>query len=393
MVKKIIFFCFGPVIKYHYKRFGVEILKQNGFEVWIYDFSPIISPAIHKNAVFIDTPTSEDYFQFYDNKKAIQAIHELGEECFVVVTGYYQLETFNIFRTLSKSQVPYAAWHTDAAPTGTGMHSESFLWGLFLKFKRLNFKRLKRLLYKPLLAPVLGIRSPDICILSGEKSLERNGTAALVGEKTELLWTHAHDYDTYLNDLHKKETEENIAVFIEPCGPMFPWDECLVEDPVWSVEQYYPSHCRFFDYVEKELKLEVVIAAHPKSRHTDDRPKYYGKRRIIPNQILPLIKKSKFTMTHNSTTLTLVALEKKPVLILTNAAFEIDIAISKMLKLVASCFGSTPINVDTTPYSIDLQKELAVNESLYSFYVQQYIKKAGSEKLNSWQILANRLKQ
>ena len=55
MVKKIIFFCFGPVIKYHYKRFGVEILKQNGFEVWIYDFSPIISPAIHKNAVFIDT--------------------------------------------------------------------------------------------------------------------------------------------------------------------------------------------------------------------------------------------------------------------------------------------------------------------------------------------------
>ena len=150
-----------------------------------------------------------------------------------------------------------------------------------------------------------------MCILSGEKSLERNGTAALVGEKTELLWTHAHDYDTYLNDLHKKEVEENIAIFIEPCGPMFPWDDYQPHaNPLWTVEQYYPSHCRFFDYVEKELGLEVVITAHPKSNHTDDRPEYFGKRRVIPNQLLPLIKKSKFAMTHNSTTSTLVVLEK-----------------------------------------------------------------------------------
>ena len=98
-------------------------------------------------------------------------------------------------------------------------------------------------------------------------------------------------------------------------------------------------------------------------------------------------------MSHDSTALVLVALEKKPVFILTNAAFETDIALSRMLKLVASCFGSSPINVDTTPYSIDFQKELDVNESLYSFFLQQYIKKTDSEKLNSWQILANRLKQ
>ena len=321
MIKKIVFFSFSPIVKkLHYKRFGVEILKENGFEVWIYDFSPIVFPALHNNVIHrIEKITSEDYFLFYDEKKAIQAIHELGEDCFVVVMGYYQLETFKIYRALCKANIPYAAWATIVAPWGMGVSSsESLLWKLFLKLKRFNLNKLKGLLYKPLTAPALGIRPPDMCVLSGEKSLALHRTLALIGNKTELLWSHAHDYDTYLNDSHKKEAEENIAVFIEPPGPMFPWDEFLPhEDPViWTVEEYYPSQCRFFDYVEKELKLEVIIAAHPKSNHDTDRPEYFGKRQTIPNQILPLIKKSKLVMTHNSTALTLVALEKNPFLFL-----------------------------------------------------------------------------
>ena len=99
MIKKIVVFSFSPIVKHlHYKRFGVEILKDNGFEVWIFDFSPIVFPALHNNVVHrIEKITSEDYFLFYDEKKAIQAIHELGEDCFVVIMGYYQLQTFEIY--------------------------------------------------------------------------------------------------------------------------------------------------------------------------------------------------------------------------------------------------------------------------------------------------------
>ena len=98
-------------------------------------------------------------------------------------------------------------------------------------------------------------------------------------------------------------------------------------------------------------------------------------------------------MTHNSTALVLVAVERKPVLILTNVAFEKDMSCSRSLKVTAAGFGKTPIDVDQLPYSIDWQRELLADESIYSSYVQQYVKKADSEKLNSWQILANRLKQ
>ena len=242
------------------------------------------------------------------------------------------------------------------------------------------------------MAPALGIRHPNMCVLSGEKSLLFNKTATLVGKKTELLWTHGHDYDTYLGDLHKKEAQENIAVFIEPPGPMHPWDELLDDNVLWTIEEYYPSQCRFFDYLEQKLNLKVVIAAHPKTNHTDY-PEYFGKRHVIRNQLLPLIKKSKLVMTHNSTALDLVALEKKPVLILTNSAFKADIQLSRCFKTIAAAFGTIPIDVDQLPYSVDWQKELLVDERLYSSYVHQYVKKVGSIKLNSLQILANRLKQ
>ena len=98
-------------------------------------------------------------------------------------------------------------------------------------------------------------------------------------------------------------------------------------------------------------------------------------------------------MSHNSTALTLAVLERKPVILLSNISFEADARESRALKRLASSLGKIPINVDKLPYSIDWQKELLVNEDLYSSYQQQYIKKANSEKLNSLQILANRLKK
>jgi hypothetical protein len=394
MIKKIVFFSFAPIVKkIHFKLFGLEILKDNGFEVWIYDFSPIVFPALHNNVIHrIENITNEDFFLFYDEKKAIRAIYELGVDCFVVVAGYYQFQNFKIYRALSKANIPYAALLTSTNPNGIGQSGEPLLWKIFLRFQQLSLQKLKEVLYKPKLAPVFGIRAPDIAILGGEKSLELNGTAALVGNKTELLWTHAHDYDTYLDDSHKKEAEENIAVFIEPPGPMHPWDNLLGDNSLWTIEKYYPSHCRFFDYVEQELKLKVVIAAHPKTNHAEY-PEYFGQRHVIRDQLNPLIKKSKLVMTHNSSALVLVAVERKPVLILTNVAFEKDIPCSRSLKIIADSFGRTPIDVDKLPYSIDWQKQLLVNESIYLRYVQQYVKKTGSEKLNSWQILANRLKQ
>ena len=393
MVKKIVFFCFAPVLKQHYKRFGVEILESNGFEVWFYDFSPIVLPELHKALKFLTQPVIENYFLFNEEKEAVQAVQNLKSECFVVTTGYYQAENFKIFQALSKTNTPYAFYAVSTFPGGMENIKGSFLIKFLIKVYRFDLKRLKTLFYKPILASLFGIRAPNICILGGEDTLKNNGAAALIGEKTELLWTHTSDYDKYLEHLHKKGTQENRAVFVDPGGPMFPSDALLpYSKENITCERYYPSLCRFFDHVEKELELEVVIAAHPKSKHVDY-PEYFGRRRVFCDQTPHLIKKSKLVISHQSTALTYVVLEKKPLLFLTSVEYEADPRFSKLNELIALSLGKSLINIDEEPYSVNWEKELPVNEVMYLKYRQQYIKKEGSEELNTWQIFANHLKK
>jgi hypothetical protein len=83
VVKTIVFFSFVLFIKQHYNRFGADVLESNGFEVWFYDFSPVVFPELHKNSNFLPQLVIDNYFLFDEEKKAVQAVQNLGSECFV----------------------------------------------------------------------------------------------------------------------------------------------------------------------------------------------------------------------------------------------------------------------------------------------------------------------
>jgi hypothetical protein len=393
MIKKIVCFSATPFTKQAYKNFKIDIFKRNGFEINFYDFSPIAFPDLYRASAFLGFPESEDYFLFHEKKKAIENIQQLGEECFVVMMNYYQKENFIFFRALSETNIPYAICSVEAVPSGFGIYGVPIWLKFFLKLYNLNFRKLKALLYKPKLASIFNVRSPDICILGGEKSLEINRTVALVGEGTEFLWAHSRDYNAYLDQRGQEVFEENIAVFLDLGCPMFPFDQELPNGKTHlSVERYYPSLCRFLDHVEKEIGLKVVIAAHPKSNHIKF-PEYFGGRLTVRDQTLALIKKSKLVISHQSMALTWIVLERKPWLYLTTAEYGVDLHYSMGMKVTGDFLGKTLINIDKKPYAIDLKKELHVNEELYSSYEKQFIKKEGSEKSDTWEILTNRLKR
>jgi hypothetical protein len=314
----------------------------------------------------------------------------------VVMTGYYQAENFKIFQALSKTSIPYAFYASLTDPSGLKIENVqgSFLEKLLLTLNRFKLKRLKNILYKPRFAPLFGIRPPSLCLLGGENTLKNNGAAALIGDKTEFLWAHAPDYDEYLEHWHKRGEQENFAVYVDLGGPMFAWDHLYPDRREGDItsEKYYPSLCRFFDYVEKELELDVIIAAHPKSKHVDH-PEYYGRRRTFYDQTLQLIQKSKLVISMASSAISYVVLEKKPLLFITSVESEACLTRSNHLRTVGLSLGTNLINIDKEPYSINLEKELLVNEVMYLKYKQENLKKEGTEELNTWQIFANYLKK
>ena len=50
-ISKIVFFVASPFDKRDFKRFDIDILRSNGFEVFVYDFSPILNPRLHEVGV------------------------------------------------------------------------------------------------------------------------------------------------------------------------------------------------------------------------------------------------------------------------------------------------------------------------------------------------------
>jgi hypothetical protein len=157
-----------------------------------------------------------------------------------------------------------------------------------------------------------------------------------------------------------------------------------------TVECFYLSICKFFNYVQKELDVNIEIAAHPKSNHPPY-PDYFGGRKTLRGDTFGMINNSQLVMTHSSTSIQFAILLKKPIIFLTTRELENDKLFSGLINAYAQSLGKKPINIDK-PLAIDWEKELHVDEKKYDDYIELYIKKRGSEELNTWQILADRLK-
>jgi hypothetical protein len=391
VVNKIVIFNTTPFTKRDFIRFGGEVFSKNGFDVWFFDFSPIVYPELYKNCTFPDLYQPQNYSLCSKKSEALKAIAELPLDSLVIMFPPFDRNTLIIYKALSKTKIPYCVVANQSLPVsvdqGTPKKSK------FRKFlSSIKINNFKNFIYLPQMALRNGIRHPDFCIAGSEPSLEKNKTRYLIGDNTEILWAHKLDYDIFLEGKSKNLlTAGNTAVFLDPLSPMFQADTLALGFKVpTTVENYYPSICKFFDHVEKELDLKIEIAAHPKSDHPPY-PEYFGGRRTIRGDTFDMIENARFVMTHSSTALQFGILLKKPIISLTTRELESDRISSGHIKAYAHSIEKKPINIDE-PITIDWKKELHVDKKTYDNYIELYIKKIGTEELNTWQILSNRLK-
>ncbi len=82
--------------------------------------------------------------------------------------------------------------------------------------------------------------------------------------------------------------------------------------------QYQKSMNRYFDWLEKEYKCEVIIAAHPSSDYTSE----WQGRKVIKNKTAELVKDADAVIAHVSTSNVLAVLFDKPVVFIVNNAMK-----------------------------------------------------------------------
>lgn len=385
--KKVVIIVSSPFYLNDYDRFGINNFLEKGFKIDICNVGPIIYPDFYKNAEKKNRYEGSLQKVFY-KKKELKDYLLINKKNLFLLNIHYNYSTHFIFRIISNLNIDYLFSIINIVPSNIEIKK-------YISLKNyLNFKTILRVINNRLVGFLKKyfqkIKPPRYLIAGGIKSLE-SPQASIVNKSTKIIWTHTYDFDKYLDKEEQKFTkinpsENNFAVFLDAPSPIIKHDALIpgISSPL-TADIYFPSLCNFFDEIEKNLNIKVIIAAHPKSKHLD-RPKYFGGRKVCENMTIDLIKESKLVINRNSTAINFAILYSKPIVFHTSNQILKHHFMRDQINSMSNLLEKTPINIDKLE-NIDWNNELYINKELYKKYYNNYIKNPKSEKKYLWDIV------
>lgn len=381
-INRIIFIIWTPFSQRDYNRFGVDLLRKNGFDVGIFDFTPFLNPDGFAECTPSDRIEFNNLCIFHSKKEAVRAINQLTKQCFVISLIPYHYKTYSIYRAISRKGIPYSAtFNINALPLPPLNKRGPDILHNVKSGNFLNF------LYSKVPLQLLGVRSETLFVAGGMKSVRDN---PLKTDATKVVWTHALDYDLFLDEkmTNTKPIGCEYAVFLDEYAPFHPDYVHLKQAPYVSPDGYFNALNRFFDNLEKK-NIEVIVAAHPRSQYEKHAP-YFGDRQVIKSKTIKLVRDAAFVVLHASTAINYAVLFDKPVVFITTNALMASLE-GPWIDAMASELGKRVHNLDES-VAIDMDSERFVNKEIYRTYKNNYIKRDGTPELPFWQIVADELK-
>lgn len=380
-INKIIYLIATPFNQRDYKRFGVDVFVNDGFEVYVWDLSPFLYRGF---AVPPDPIDFKNLIKFDSFDDVAASLRKEKKKSFVISLLPYGHNTYKIFRVMSKSKIKYSI-RANAYPAGEKNKSAKNLINRAARITPRKVMNRIRDLPMRLSGRLFKSESPTFVFFEGAKS---SIDKKRINHETQKVWAHSWDYDIYLNEKESGQSVTNTVVFMDSYLSFHP--ELLFLGVVWArADEYYPLLCKLFDYLEEKLASNVVIAAHPRS-HYENQPDFFQGRKVVRGQSSELVKNAKLVILHGSASAYFPALYRKPMLfVMTDGLLKTDFA--RDIRLFAACFGKAPVNI-SRELNIDLEDELIVDEKKYAKFENDFIKKKGSEELPYWQIVIKKIK-
>ncbi len=384
MIKKVIYFIASKFNERDYNRFGVETLAQNGFPVEVWEFTPFLNAEAYKSFEVPDPIHYKNHRLFLSKKEAVNAILKLDDSVFVICLISYTLDTYSIYRALSKKNIKYGLFAANALPARAIANNTTYY---FNKLKSVTVHKMIAVLFDHIRTYGLGIKGATLILAGSEQYKDYKKPLT---KNSEVLWIHTLDYDLFLKEKENHvQIKNDTVVFLDEYLPFN--SDFIYNREIFpaTAEEYYPALCKFFEHLENNYNINIIIAAHPRALY-EQHPSFFGNRPIIRGKTAELVKQSRFVITHASTSINFAVLFKKPVIFVTTnelkASFE-----GPWIDAIAYELGKKVYNLNE-PIDIDLDSELCLNRKLYKSYKNNYIKMYGTPELPFWQVVADKLK-
>jgi len=189
-------------------------------------------------------------------------------------------------------------------------------------------------------------------------------------KKSKKYYINSIDKEIYDDANYELALDNNILVFIDEYMPFHPDFKLLNIDTVPESE-YYNELNLFFSHIEKKLKMQVVICAHPKAEKYKTK-NYFENRKIYFNKTCEIIKSSRGVISHNSTAVNFAVLSKKPIIFITsNLIKRINPVLDKQILLHSKNLKSNCIDIDN--YQQENLFFWKINEVFYKSWKRKYL--------------------
>lgn len=304
---KIIYIRYMPLTKKIYTDFYMEEVEKAGLEVEYWDLTALFfksSSFMEDASDLVNTKKINSYLELEQN---IKSEPMLSKVLFISIMTF-EGRIIKLYKLLTKYNCQLSVFGRNMFPVAS---SKSFLQNikhirLSTIVNRFKTKKLIKLVNEG------KIKKYDIVFLGGSLGWQGIGVIDLNYLKgIEQVKVNSDDYDNYL--LLKNQdsvSSDNYILFLDEYLPLHP-DTVLFNIKNIKEEDYYPQLNDYFDRVEKQFNLPVVIAAHPKAIRykTED---FFNGRKVVFHETVELTKNAAFVIAHDSTSINYpIAFNKK----------------------------------------------------------------------------------
>lgn len=387
-MNKIVYLVEQPLDERNYERFGIQTLIDKGCNVEMWDFTPWIHPNTWQQFIKSGRKLKEfaGYFSITSKNQLQQHCREPENiKYFIDLTGEdYRSIWVKIFLIRMGATRVVCTTGTIPQPDGKKASLVAKLKRIFARGPVKTLHWLTNALVCKLVSP---LSCPGLVVVSGEKEIPAAGSVRKV------LKAHNLDYDIYLKLIKSKDVlTEDYAVFIDQ-------DYCFHSDfvfegrPFWvTPEKYFPAVCDCLRKLSQALKVDLKIAAHPRSSYQSGLSNYFEGIPVEYGKTAELLRDCKVVVCHDSTAIQFAVLFSKPLIFLTTDQLDSSFE-GKSIAAFASELGKTVINLDRNLDKIDWKKELSIDSAKYAKYRKKYIKIDGSPERPFWEIVADHIQE
>lgn len=376
--KKLIYFHYIPLTAKIYNDFFMEATIKAGIQVEYWDLSRLFFKNYgQEDSAFLlgDHAIHFDHYQAVEERIKQQNI---SSTLFISIVSY-NYRVVKLFRLFTQYNCILGVFGRDMVPIGN-LKICSKLFRL-TPGKLLRFWKNKRAVS---LKNSGIVKSYDIVFQGGKQGYKSLGlTSSKEIARACVVKINSSDYDKYQTMVRALTTKpQDYIVFLDSYLPLHP-DFKILGIKLCPPEEYYRRLNAFFDRLETQYKVPVIIAAHPKALKYKDEDYFHG-RRVEFGKTEELVQNAMLVVAHYSTAVGYAVLFRKNIQLLSSSLFKNSYVHQHVLAFARHLGCKWQYMEDESPIETN-----AVSESRYACYKYDFLCFPETEDLCSESIFLN----